>query len=183
MKSKGTSDGEHKLQSIDNKDVENTTNLEETKVAVTDVRITIHNDKIQEETQTKTVNFETAKALTKEEETFWEQLIEKYLKPLEKKMIKQKKEIQHMIEKERNKKGRQRLLDLDQVVREAIPINDVIEGQNNKTEQNNVILRQFGRLTGKEREAMRKFINGKQKNVLKNKLEKELTLNENTTQL
>ncbi|CAC5377819.1 CHS1 [Mytilus coruscus] len=311
---KRTSDGEHKLQSIDNKD-ENTTNLEETKVAVTDVRITIHNDKIQEETQTKTVNFETAKPLTKEEETFWEQLIEKYLKPLEKndireKMIKEelialrnkcclffflinaflvtliyaltqtsaysntlsikiecmsiepisvtftivfgnllciqficmlyhristlihitattsikekpdeianlllaiqvlqrsgsvdsrisartedyqyvfeenkKKEIQHMIEKERNKKGRQRLLDLDQVVREAIPINDVIEGQNNKIEQNNVILRQFGRLTGKEREAMRKFINGKQKNVLKNKLEKELTLNENTTQL
>ncbi|XP_052079732.1 chitin synthase chs-2-like isoform X2 [Mytilus californianus] len=311
---KRTSDGEHKLQSIDDKD-ENTTNLEETKVSVTDVRITIHNDKIQEETQTKTVNFETAKPLTKEEETFWEQLIEKYLKPLEKndvkeKMIKEelialrnkcclffflinaflvtliyaltqttaysdtlsikiecmsiepisvtftivfgillciqficmlyhristlihitattsikekpdeianlllaiqvlqrsgsvdsrisartedyqyvfeenkKKEIQCMIEKVRNKRVRQRLLDLDQVVREAIPINDVIEGQNNKIEQDNAILRQFGQLTGKEREAMRKFINGKQKKVLKNKLDKEVILNENTTQL
>ncbi|XP_063417559.1 chitin synthase chs-2-like [Mytilus trossulus] len=311
---KNTSADEHKLQSNIDKDVENATNLEETKVAVTDVSITIHSDKIQE--VTKTVNFKTAKQLPKVEETFWEQLIEKYLKPLEKndakeKMIKEelialrnkcclffflinaflvtliyaltqtsaysgtlsikiecmsiepisvtftivfgillciqficmlfhrmstlihitattsikekpdeianlllaiqvlqrsgsvdsrisartedyqnvfeekkKKEIQRMITKERHKKGR--LLHLDQVVRErleAIPVYDEIDGPNNKIEQHDDNLRQFGHLTGKEREAMRTFLNGKQKNLLKRKLETNVTLNENTTQL
>ncbi|XP_071149918.1 chitin synthase chs-2-like [Mytilus edulis] len=305
---KRNSANEHKLQSNIEKDVVNATHLEETKVAITDVSITIHSDK------TQTVNFKTAKTLTKVEEKFWEQLIEKYLKPLEKndvkeKMIKEelialrnkcclffflintflvtliyaltqtsaysdtlsikiecmsiepisvtftivfgillcvqficmlfhrmstlihitattsikekpdeaanlllaiqvlqrsgsvdsrissrtedyqyvfeekkKKEIQRMITKERHNKGRL----LDQVVRErleAIPVYDEIDGPNNKIKQNDDNLRQFGHLTRKEREAMRTFLNGKQKNLLKKKLEKNVTLNENTTQL
>lgn len=95
---------------------------------------------------------------------------------------KKKKEIQRMITKERHNKGRL----LDQVVRErleAIPVYDEIDGPNNKIKQNDDNLRQFGHLTRKEREAMRTFLNGKQKNLLKKKLEKNVTLNENTTQL